>query len=64
MASKIFFSRQKVYFWISAFDRRAIVLDKMHIVHCIFLRPTSIEISTEFKHVPLSLSQKLCSLEA
>ena len=34
MASKIFFSHQKVYFWISAFDHRAIVLDKMHIVHC------------------------------
>ena len=33
MASKIFFSHQKVYFWISAFDHRAIVLDKMHIVH-------------------------------
>ena len=32
MASKIFFSHQKVYFWISAFDHRAIVLDKMHIV--------------------------------
>ena len=23
-----------MYFWISAFDHRAIVLDKMHIVHC------------------------------
>ena len=33
MASKIFFSHQKVYFWISAFDHRAILLDKMHIVH-------------------------------
>ena len=33
MASKIFFPHQKVYFWISAFDHRAIVLDKMHIVH-------------------------------
>ena len=33
MASKIFFSHQKVYFWISAFDHRAIILDKMHIVH-------------------------------
>ena len=33
MASKIFFSHQKVYFWISAFDHRAIVLPKMHIVH-------------------------------
>ena len=33
MASKLFFSHQKVYFWISAFDHRAIVLDKMHIVH-------------------------------
>ena len=22
-----------MYFWISAFDHRAIVLDKMHIVH-------------------------------
>merc|ERR1712155_343755 len=32
MASKIFFSHQKVYFWISAFDHRAIVLDKMHIL--------------------------------
>ena len=31
-ASKIFLSHQKVYFWISAFDHRAIVLDKMHIV--------------------------------
>ena len=30
MASKIFFSHQKVYFWISAFDHRAIVLPKMH----------------------------------
>ena len=35
MASKIFFSHQKVCFWISAFDHRAIILDKMHIVHCI-----------------------------
>ena len=35
MASKIFFSHRKVYFWISAFDHRAIVLDKMHIVQCI-----------------------------
>ena len=34
MASKIFFSHQKVYFWISAFDHRAIILDKMHIVQC------------------------------
>ena len=34
MASKIFFSHQKVYFWISAFDHKAIVLDKMHIVQC------------------------------
>ena len=34
------------------------------IPHCIFLRPTSIEIPTEFKQVPLSLSQKLCSVEA
>ena len=33
MASKIFFSHQKVYFWISAFDHRAIVVPKMHIVH-------------------------------
>ena len=32
MASKIFFSHQKVYFWISAFDHRAIVEPKMHIV--------------------------------
>ena len=32
IASKIFFSHQKVYFWISAFDHRAIILDKMHIV--------------------------------
>ena len=32
MASKIFFSHQRVYFWISAFDHRAIILDKMHIV--------------------------------
>ena len=32
MASKIFFSHLKGYFWISAFDHRAIVLDKMHIV--------------------------------
>ena len=31
---KNIFSRQKVYFWISAFDHRAIVLDKMHIVQC------------------------------
>ena len=30
---KNIFSHQKVYFWISAFDHRAIVLDKMHIVH-------------------------------
>ena len=34
MASKIFFSHQKVYFWISAFDHRGIVVPKMHIVHC------------------------------
>ena len=27
------FSYEKVYFWISAFDYRAIVLPKMHIVH-------------------------------
>ena len=33
MASKIFFSHQKVYFWISAFDHRGIVVPKMHIVH-------------------------------
>ena len=33
MASKIFFFHQKVYFWISTFDHRAIVLPKMHIVH-------------------------------
>ena len=26
-----------MYFWISAFDHRAIVLPKMHIVHCILL---------------------------
>ena len=32
MASKIFFPHQKVYFWISAFDHRAIVVPKMHIV--------------------------------
>ena len=32
MASKIFFFHQKVYFWISAFDHRAIVVPKMHIV--------------------------------
>ena len=31
---KIFVSHQKVYFWILAFDHRAIVLDKMHIVQC------------------------------
>ena len=30
---KNIFSSQKVYFWISAFDHRAIVLPKMHIVH-------------------------------
>ena len=30
---KNIFSHQKVYFWISAFDHRAIILDKMHIVH-------------------------------
>ena len=30
---KNIFSHQKVYFWLSAFDHRAIVLDKMHIVH-------------------------------
>ena len=34
------------------------------IPHCIFFRPTSIEVSTEFKHVSLSLSQRLCSVEA
>ena len=31
---KNIFSHQKVYFWISAFDHRAIVVPKMHIVHC------------------------------
>merc|ERR550534_1954505 len=30
---KNIFSHQKVYFWISAFDHRAIVVPKMHIVH-------------------------------
>ena len=34
------------------------------IPHCIFLRSTSIEVSTEFKHVLLSLSQKLCTVQA
>ena len=31
---KNIFSHQKVYFWISAFDHRAIVVPKMHIVQC------------------------------
>ena len=39
MASKILFSHQKVYFWISAFDHRAIVVPKMHIVHCADVDP-------------------------
>ena len=42
MASKIFFSHQKVYFWISGFDHRAIVVPKMHIVQWLHAAPDHI----------------------
>ena len=54
MASKIFFSHQKVYFWISAFDHRAIVVPKMHIVQCcliwVDLKVIIIKMFIRFRH--------------
>ena len=61
MASKIFFSHQKVYFWISAFDHRGIVVPKMHIVQCMLLNMAAIHFLQKqiFKNLTKAVSDVL-----